>query len=210
MTYIFTIIIVFAFLTELYYNKEKLSNVKKYYFNSFKNWIIAFLLVILVCTIVLLTHDIIPDFLNWGWTNLFYDNTTNIAMSPVNTITKLPSNGLFDFRYIGMLLFFGIFSILLPSLALSEEKMFRENVIDYKQIYINSLKFGFMHMIVGISIFVALILSCVGFVFAIIYRNEYLKNDKDKALTKSTAVHTCYNFILISLLTIIYCISFSN
>jgi hypothetical protein len=91
-------------------------------------------------------------------------------------------------------------------LAKSEEETFRSLVFGTKKRIIASIKFGLVHMIVGVPLIVALVLALVGYIFSIFYVKSFNKAvmidpyTADKvAILSSTSVHTKYNFLVITL-----------
>jgi hypothetical protein len=208
MSYFFTIFILATLVLELFQNKEKISNFKKYYFNSIKDWLLAIFCFLFISITAFSTYNDVPEFLRWGWTSLIYEDSSNIIFSPSDTIKELPIVYGIDFRIIGIIAFGLLLTFLVPSLAYYEERMFRMGVTDWKGMIINSLKFGFVHMIVGISIYIALLLSVIGFIYHLRYKYSYETKDGEKALTNSTAVHACYNFIVVIVMTLLMSLLF--
>ena len=207
------IIISLLVLTELITSKDKFKTIKQMYLYSWQNWALALCTVIGVFSIFIFTYDYIPDFLKWGWTNLVSDTPVNIIAAPLIVTNKLPVYHSFHFEYLGIFAFYIIMSIMLPVYALAEEKMFRHEVHKWSKIIIKSLIFGFFHMLVGISIYVALILSVVGFIYHLKYKyvfvswikkGTHIKFAEDKALISSASMHACYNFILFTILCVTY------
>jgi hypothetical protein len=97
-------------------------------------------------------------------------------------------------------------SLALPYLAKGEEKTFRSLIFGTKNRIITSIKFGLVHMIVGVPLFIALILAVAGYIFSIFYVKAFYKAAKvdpytadDVAINVSTSVHAKYNFLIITL-----------
>jgi hypothetical protein len=102
--------------------------------------------------------------------------------------------------------FWFLLTLALPYLAKGEEETFRSLVFGTKNRIVTSIKFGLVHMVVGVPLFVALILSIVGYIFSIFYVKAFYKAVKvnaetaDKvAVNVSTSVHAKYNFLIITL-----------
>ncbi len=154
----------------------------------------------------LLLNSYIP-ILSWGWSNLIYSGGGNILLSPVIDSVK---DGEVVFTAIGTIflvaLLFG-----LPFMAHYEEVAFRSysSSRDWLYVIIQSLKFGFIHLLVGVPISIGLLLSVVGLFYALKYINAYIKatdqglgpeDSNEEALLNCTAYHTMYNSILILVL----------
>jgi hypothetical protein len=82
----------------------------------------------------------------------------------------------------------------LPRLAALEEDEFREGTKDWKDAIPRSLKFGLMHMIVGVPLWCGLALAIPGMWFT----SQYFKG----GVSRSTMAHALYNFMLASLLSV--------
>jgi hypothetical protein len=110
----------------------------------------------------------------------------------------------------GSVIIIGIFWLLLtlalPYLAKGEEQAFRSLVFSTKNRIITSIKFGLVHMVVGVPLFIALILAVVGYIFSIFYVKAFNKAAKinprsadEVAVNVSTSVHAKYNFLIITI-----------
>jgi hypothetical protein len=102
--------------------------------------------------------------------------------------------------------FWFLLTLALPYLAKGEEEAFRSLVFGTKKRIITSIKFGLVHMIVGVPLFVALILAVAGYIFSIFYVRAFKKAAKvdpytadEVAILASTSVHAKYNFLIITL-----------
>jgi hypothetical protein len=100
--------------------------------------------------------------------------------------------------------FWLLLSLALPYLAKGEEQTFRGLIFGTKKRIITSIKFGLVHMIVGVPLFIALILAVVGYIFSIFYVKAFNKAAKvdpytanEVAINVSTSVHAKYNFLII-------------
>lgn len=215
--YIVGILVILLLFWELKKNNKKIEVAKMLYLHSWKNVGLAILSIMFVGTTSILLHDYVPNWMNWGWTSLFSDSPTNIVTTPIKVIEESPLILGIDLRYVGIIGFWLLLVVLLPSFALIEETLFRYEVHDWKTIIIRSFVFGFLHMIMGISIFIALILSIVGFFFHLRYKstyNYYIKlgmnemDSNDIALESTASYHVIYNFIIVTLLTVIYMMTF--
>jgi hypothetical protein len=152
------------------------------------------LIILIVSSSYLITKLNIPKFMLWSWTSL-------ITQGKGTNVTALP----FSSKSIFIVVFFWIaLCISLPYLAKIEEEMFREYKTKLMERILNSLKFGLIHMIVGVPLLFCLLISIVGYVFSIFYVKEYNKSKSyDLALAASTSIHLKYNFILVSTLALV-------
>lgn len=88
-------------------------------------------------------------------------------------------------------LFYGLLLLNVPRLARREEEAFRLHVRSCPEAIFQSIKFGFMHCIVGVPLSFGLALAIPGMVFAYAY---------SKGGTRlSTAWHSVYNYIVLGL-----------
>lgn len=147
----------------------------------------------ILATLVLVT--ITAFFLNqlpileWGWTKLIYNNTSNITLAPLQN-KNLGSNigNIISIVFLLMLL------VVIPKFAYYEEEIFRTNAITIKKIMLRSLGFGLIHCIMGVSIGIGLALSIGGLLFASVYRKVYLQElSKYHILTHDTIEFTVEN-----------------
>jgi len=164
----------------------------------------ALLMVIGVFTSVGVLASIgLPKFMTWSWFSIFSSDTAN---SSGNIITVPFKSG----SLVVMSVFWLLLSLALPYLAKSEEETFRSMVFTTKDRIITNIKFGLVHMVVGVPLFVSLILAVCGYIFSIFYVNAFSKAAKvnaetadDVAIRTSTSVHAKYNFIIITILALI-------
>jgi membrane protease YdiL (CAAX protease family) len=157
----------------------------------------AFMMVIGVfITIGILLSIDLPSFMNWSWTSLLSDgeHSGNIMAAPLKSksISIIAS-------------FWLILSLALPYLAKSEEVAFRSFVFGIKNRIKKSIKFGLIHMIVGVPLSIALLLAIVGYIFSIIYVRAFEKaaksitNPDEVAINIATSIHAKYNFLIITI-----------
>jgi hypothetical protein len=116
-----------------------------------------------------------------------------------------------DFKWVFVPLVWLMFLLVLPRWAEVEEEQFRKGIHAWPQMALSSVKFGLVHLVMGIPICVALTLAVPGFLFACRYKYAYhrdlrlhgneLRAQKAGVLA-STADHAIYNAILISLLVL--------
>src|SRR3990167_3852803 len=148
-------------------------------------------------------------YLKYGWLNLFIKEGGTIAITPVIEESKSPN---FIIRIIPPV-FFIIFLLAIPPLAKLEEEIYRKGFIKWKDISIQSVKFGLVHMIMGVPLAAAIALIISGLFYGYKYRHVFISSNKqfsdkpffeakmmseDKAIVVSTTYHALYNSILIS------------
>lgn len=162
-------------------------------------------------------------YLKYGWLNLFIKGGGTIAITPVIEESKSPN---FIIRIIPPVFLF-IFLLAIPSLAKLEEEKYRKGFIRWKDIYVQSVKFGLAHLLMGVPLAAAFALIISGLFYGHKYRNAFISsistysadkynkqfNDKpffeakmmseNKAISISTAYHALYNSILISVIVVI-------
>lgn len=177
------------------------SVLKNAYVKNKIDYLWAFLLVMFVfVTIGTLASIGLPKFMTWSWISMLGDGGAN---TPSGNIMAAP------FKSGSVLIITGFWFLLtlaLPYLAKGEEEGFRSLVFGTKKRIITSIKFGLVHMIVGVPLFVALILAVAGYIFSIFYVKAFNKAAKvdpysaDKvAILASTSVHAKYNFLIITI-----------
>jgi len=176
------------------------SVLKMAYVKNKIDYLWAFLLVMFVfITVGILASVGLPKFMTWSWISMLGSGADapsgNIMAAPFKSGSVLVITG-----------FWFLLSLALPYLAKGEEEAFRSLVFGTKKRIITSIKFGLVHMIVGVPLFIALILAVVGYIFSIFYVKAFNKAAKvdpysaDKvAILASTSVHAKYNFLIITL-----------
>jgi len=195
---VISLLIVYSLYTS-YKELSKDSSLLKYvYFSRPLDYLWAFLLVIFVSTSCFFAFNInLPSFMTWSWTSIFSDDSSggNLIAMPFRSKS-----------IVIVTTFWFLLSLALPHMAKSEEKMFRSLTLSTKHRIISSIKFGLVHMTVGVPLYIALILSVVGYILSIFYVKSFLKNVKidaetadEKAINVSTSVHAKYNFLLITI-----------
>jgi hypothetical protein len=177
------------------------SVLKNAYVKNKIDYLWSFLLVMFVVVTVGVFASIgLPKFMTWSWISMLGNGganapSGNIIAAPFKSGSVLVITG-----------FWFLLSLALPYLAKGEEETFRSLVFGVKNRIITSIKFGLVHMIVGVPLFVALILAVVGYIFSIFYVKAFNKAamsdpySADKvAVLASTSVHAKYNFLIITL-----------
>jgi hypothetical protein len=177
------------------------SVLKNAYVKNKIDYLWAFLMVVGVMTSVVTLSSIgLPKFMTWSWISIFSDGSGsapsgNIMAAPFKSGSVLIITG-----------FWLLLSLALPYLAKGEEEVFRSLVFGTKKRIITSIKFGLVHMVVGVPLFIALILAVAGYIFSIFYVKAFYKAaavdpySADKvAILASTSVHAKYNFLIITI-----------
>lgn len=143
-------------------------------------WIIMQNFIVIIIVIVSFVGLIIlhPIF-KWSWLSLFKSDGTNINIIPMRI------------KYFG-LLFALLLMANLPSLAMTEEKMFRLGTIGWIEGLNMSFLFGMMHCLVGVPIGAGLAIMIAGLWFT----HQYFIG----GIELSALHHTTYNLILVSVI----------
>lgn len=114
-------------------------------------------------------------FLRWGWWSLLGGSTGgNILVAPILE----GSESSYLFVRILVLCFFLFLLITLPFLAKAEEEIFRQGQYDWRSITKQSIKFGLMHLLVGVPLSAAFALIGAGFFFGYKYRKSFAKQSR--------------------------------
>ena len=167
---LFLIVFVLASVSmSLYPPKQKLNFAISIWRNfRIKMLFEVILLVLLTLTIFMFLYKYIP-ISRWGWLNLFVSGGGNVMITPI--LSERNSSNLF-FRLLVPIFFF-IFILAIPSLANAEEYIFRRGYTEWRDILEQSVKFGFIHLIVGIPLSAAIALIGVGFFCGYKYRKTF-------------------------------------
>ena len=177
------------------------SLLKMAYFTRPMDYLWSFLMVIGVMTTVITLASIgMPKFMTWSWVSMLGGDG---ADAPSGNIIAAPFK---SGSVIIISIFWLLLTLALPYLAKGEEKAFRSLVFGTKSRIITSIKFGLVHMIVGVPLFIALILAVAGYIFSIFYVKAFSKAAKvdpytadEVAVNVSTSVHAKYNFLIITI-----------
>ncbi len=184
--------------------KADKSLLKNAYFKNPIDYLFAVLIAFTVFTSLAFAYSFnLPGFLKWSWLDLLSSDN----QSGGNLIMKPFASGVISF----ILLFWAIMTLALPYLAKGEEKAFRSSVFSQKKRIIESIKFGFIHMIVGVPVIAGFVLSIVGYIFSVWYIKGYTKAFKEgkaeladeMGIDRSTSLHAKYNFVIITFVALI-------
>lgn len=175
----------------IYFNayKRNPSFLRKVYFTNLNDYIPAFFLVVMASSLIFVFKFInLPSFLSFSWLNLFGLEGMNILVSPFLMDSETPQSkvpltepNLFlavIFRGVTILLFIVFYLIMIAIsafIARDEERIFRYYYLSKKERIKRSFLFGFAHMVVGVPVYVALILTLIGWIFSLSYYNAFSK-----------------------------------
>lgn len=120
-------------------------------------------------------------FLKYGWFNLFFGDTGSLLGLPV---TEGMSSSNLLLRLV-MFFYFLLFILAIPFLARIEENIFRRGCITFKEISWQSVKFGLMHLVLGIPLAAAIALIGVGFFYAYKYKKAFNQTLKRMGWTQT-------------------------
>jgi len=176
-------------------------------FSRVMDWLWALLLIICVISFAALVEPYLPELLKWNLFSILGKNGTNanIEILKIASSPSSSSSSLVIISKLFILSIFLLFLLLIPKAAYWEEIQFRSGTTRInKKVIIRNLKFGLMHCIIGVPIWVGFILGGVGMAYSVRYIRVYKRtSDEDLALMSCTSLHGKYNLILILLLAII-------
>lgn len=162
--------------------------------------------VFVVTVIVAAVLSMIPG-LRYGWFHLVYAGGGNVGLTPITALADASTAAV----RVGAGLFLLVLLAALPILAHSEERVFRAGVLAWRAILQRSVLFGLMHCVVGVPLAAGIALTVPGVFLGYHYKRTYERlaaqrgwyaeaHAADEALLTSTAYHTMYNAIIVSLL----------
>lgn len=164
------------------------------------------LAVLLTVAIISVALIYLVPFLGYGLLSVFYEGAGNAFIAPILEGSR--SSHLLV-RILPMF-FFLAFLFVIPFLSQSEERAFRKGHEDWLSITKQSVKFGLVHLIVGIPLAVGLALTISGLFFGYVYKTTYDRRTsqlghvqaQDEAVMASTIAHSMYNTIVVSILLV--------
>lgn len=164
------------------------------------------LTVLLTVAIVSVALMHFVPFLRYGLLSVFYEGAGNASITPILEGSR--SSHLLV--RILPVFFFLAFLFVIPFLSQAEENGFRKGHEDWFSITKQSVKFGLVHLIVGIPLAVGLALTVSGLFFGYVYKTTYDRRTsqlghvqaQDEAVLASTIAHSMYNTIVVSILLI--------
>lgn len=191
----YTILILLFSLNIMWLYKARKDNNSIYYVVYFSrplDWVLGFFALTAFIILIVSIEPYIPDFLKIGVFSLLNKDGVNANVAILNNSSSI-SPIITIFICLFLVLFF-------PKAAYSEEKTFRHGIINLKDSIWSNVKFGLIHCIVGLPIWIGLCLSFMGFVLTLRYIYEYKKtNNYDMALCASTSLHGKYNIIALTI-----------
>jgi hypothetical protein len=154
-----------------------------------------------VCGGLTLMHFV--PWLRWGWANLFSKNGGNAALAPIFAALNFPS------RPVQLLVpfFLVLFVINMPFFVKREEDLFRKGYYKWPDLFEHSVRFGLVHVVMGIPLGFVLAIIPTGFFLALKYRFAYLRlcrespaiwSAEEEATLITTTYHTMYNTAVLS------------
>ncbi len=163
---------------------------------------------VFVLTIVIALQLMHIPLLKYGWANLIFTDGGNVILAPILDASTSPSIAM---QFLPVLFLLALIFVL-PFLSKTEEDCFRRGHNAWGAIAKQSVKFGLVHLIVGIPLAAGLALSIPGFWLGYRYKRAFEQKAKemkpwaaaDAAVLVSTMHHTMYNTIAIVLLLIIF------
>jgi len=198
---------VYAVYSELYRRRNELSFIltiwKRFRFGMFLQTFILALTVI--STFVFLNRQ--SAFFHYGWLHIIFENGGNIILAPI--VSGSQSTHL-AIRLLTPVFLYSLI-LVLPFFAQTEENCFRRGYHTMSEIILQSVYFGLVHLVVGISLSIAVALIIPGFFFAYKYENTYRKLSKvmskkeasNEAILVSTTYYVMMNTIIIGYLAIL-------
>lgn len=155
--------------------------------------------------------------LKYGWMSILWGHGGNALITPIFETSQSSSMSI---RLIAPVFFFALLTTA-PFLARAEEEIFRRRYYEWNDIVKQSIKFGFSHCWMGVSLALGLALIIPGFFFGYKYRRGFdqgmeawrnggdgacsreCEKARDEAVMVTTTYHTMYNTILIIVLLVI-------
>lgn len=177
--------------------------VRRFTFSMFAQ---CLLLVVATLTAGVVLIKFVPG-MEYGWLHLFVPHGGNAMIAPVMDASK---SDLQIARLLPPVFLLGL-AVVMPFLTYAEERLFRSGYHDWASIRRQSVKFGLAHCIVGVPLGAGFALILPGLFFGCIYRRTFARDlnwlqhfdleaaDREATVT-TTAYHTLYNLIIVSLL----------
>lgn len=144
--------------------------------------------------------------LRFGWMEMFGAGTGNMSVAP---FAEAAGSSNYFVRVLAFI-FMMVLLAYLPFIAHLEEKWFRNGHYRWSGIIAQSIWFGLIHCLVGVSLGVGIVIIGVGLFLACKYRKTYLReieihgcksHARKEALLVSTTYHTFYNTIAVLTIT---------
>lgn len=192
-------------------------------FTRHKDWLWSILLIAGMITVGSLVEPHVPKILKWSVFSILDKDGTNANIAIVEGFGSAKASASMASLIISkifLLIIYTIFILILPKAAYWEEKTYRYGTTEFntKTVYRN-IKFGLMHCVIGVPIWIGLLLALVGMVLAFRYIKEYRDRARitittseypykvinseyphEMAVLSSTSLHGKYNIILLTLI----------
>jgi hypothetical protein len=158
---------------------------------SWKEWLVSWLLAVGVLAVILLCVGTLLSLhnpvLSFSWIQLIstQKEAEHGGTNLIASTTTLPFLGI---------IFALLLAVNIPRLARLEEDAFRRGTVDWRDGAIRSVKFGFVHMFVGVPVAAALALSILGLWLT----HQYFVG----GVRQSTFYHALSNYTMLILLGI--------
>lgn len=161
----------------------------------------VFGILFLVTSTMILLLMFVP-FMRIGWMNLFFAEGGNFILKPFTDLSDSPQ---YFFRFIP-LIFLAALLFLAPFIVKVEEELFRYGHTGWGSVSLQSVKFGLVHLVLGIPLAAPLALIILGFFLGYKYRKAYLETlpycgedlnmAHSRAIATSIAYHTVFDCML--------------
>lgn len=165
----------------------------------------AFGMVVFVFATIFFLMVFVP-YMDIGWMNLFSADGGNIILTPIADMAKT-GVGLVRYAPIALL---AVLCFIAPFIAKTEEVFFRYGHTEWGAIVRQSIKFGMIHLVIGIPIAAGVALSFLGLFLGYKYRKIYLAGlpfcgeethlSHAKALAECITYHTIFDTALFAIL----------
>lgn len=190
--------------------KEHLELTKRIYFGSgFLQLGLSILMIVFISATYIFLSATLPPAFDLGWTSLFFDNASTSNVIGIGVAFFQGS------AYKLLLIPLAIVIVtLLGDLAYQEEILFRKGKTKFIPIFKASTTFGAIHLMVGVSLKIAFLLSLVGFIYALFYNLQLRVLKKrnpvrftNMALYRTAGLHATTNSILFLMMIVITLLS---
>jgi hypothetical protein len=226
LLYLFLGFAAFQIIEITYKNRNNLSFIWKIWKRFRLKMLIEVLLTIFLVITAFLALVYFLPFTSYGWSQLLSDSSGNFITMPV--VEARESQNYF-IRFLGIGFIF-LLILAFPFMAKIEEDLFRRGKTKLSEIIPTSIKFGLVHLVMGIPLAAGIALIISGIFYARVYtrkfnsiKREFVNNHflekntveqlislglfKDsvvewevEAILEVTAYHTLYNTVLMLLL----------
>ncbi len=163
-------------------------------------WPVPLLLTVVVAAATALMQ--IPG-LSWGWWSMLGGTGNPVFGESDATVGTV-------WEWVIPLTFMCLLLPALPLFAYAEERMFRAGAQGWSRPrrLLKVLQFGMIHAVIGIPLGAALALSLGGAYFMWVYLREYRRHiNQHDATLESTAAHTVYNGLIVTLVVVAVALS---